>query len=92
MNHFEWRFIRRLGESYFRYCILEVNELGGTCFWGILEEDDHLYRPVIINKYRNGYIEVKEYMTFSEAKLVTEKKLMDEGIISEGCELVDYTE
>ncbi len=92
MRHFEWRRITKLGEVHPRIFIIEVNELGGHLFWGVLEDAGDLYfSPKLITRDRNAYIEIREFLSLKDAKEAAEKKLFDEGVILDGDTLEDYT-
>ena len=91
MKHFEWRFVIRENTDNRVISLLEVKD-GNARFWGIIREFDDGYSPALFNKDRSNYITIFERLTIFDAKQEIEKKLMDDEIIMDGDELVDYTE
>ncbi len=92
MKTFEWRYTQRPGDVDKVPSLLELHGDSGIRFWGIMKRDGDLYVPVLLNKERNGYISINESLSMNDAKQAMEKKLMDEGIMSDGDILNDYIE
>jgi hypothetical protein len=95
MKHFEWRWVKRFGDTDAQLSLLEVDD-GFAIFWATLkpiseDKNELFWTPIMINKDRNGYISIHEILFLDELKECVEKKLMEEGIIPDGCELEDYT-
>jgi hypothetical protein len=93
MKTFEWRMVKRIGESSSRPCLIEVLELGEVNrFWAALTEMGELYHPIVLDKDRKRFWHITENLTFKDAKEAVEKELFDLGVIEDGDTLIDHTE
>lgn len=97
MKKFEWRWVKRFGDSKAQLSLLELTNDGHVAqFWAVLkpisdDPNEVLWTPIMLNKERNGYITIKEELFVDDLKDAVLKQLMDMGIGQDGDEVTDYT-
>ena len=90
---FSWQNLYNLDTQITTVSLIEVTDKGSLWVWGVChKETDDLYKIAVRSKDRKILRTIEELLPLKNAKLTVEKKLFDDGIIQEGCELIDYTE
>jgi len=91
MNTFSWRNIYSFETHKYTISLTEAFNGMTMRIWGICHKEGELYKVAVRTKDRKDLRTIEELLPLEEAKLAIEKKLFDDGVISEGDEVEDYT-
>lgn len=59
--------------------------------WGICHKEGELHKVAVRTKDRRDLQTIEELLPLEEAKFAIENKLFEDGVVSEGDDIEDYT-